>query len=122
MGVWKISHVIRTKSIYDPKETDDGKRVLVTRYYPRGVGRDHFDVWLRDLAPSAKLLKLYRDGEMTIPEYSAEYQLEISEENARQAIHELSMYAEAGNVTLLCYEPEGEFCHRHILKRVVQSV
>jgi uncharacterized protein YeaO (DUF488 family) len=30
--------VIKTKSIYEPsEENDDGIRVLVTRFYPRGI-------------------------------------------------------------------------------------
>jgi hypothetical protein len=24
-------------------------------------------------------------------------------------------------VTLLCYEPEGEFCHRHLLKGYLEN-
>ena len=36
---------------------EDGVRVLIMRYWPCGVRRDRFDVWLRQLAPSAELLK-----------------------------------------------------------------
>lgn len=51
---------IKTKSIYAPAETSDGRRILVTRYHPRGVKRTRYDEWDRSLAPSARLLKKYR--------------------------------------------------------------
>ena len=35
----------------------DGTRILVMRFWPRGVRKSHFDEWHRDLAPSAELLK-----------------------------------------------------------------
>jgi uncharacterized protein YeaO (DUF488 family) len=50
--------VIKTKSIYEPdEENNDGIRVLITRYYPRGVRKDKFDCWIRELSPSRDLLK-----------------------------------------------------------------
>ena len=52
--------MIRTASIYGRRPA--GTRVLVTRYWPRGFSRGDFDVWMRDLAPSATLLKRYRAG------------------------------------------------------------
>ena len=38
-----MSEMIRTKSIYDPKEESDGIRILITRYWPRGIKKEHFD-------------------------------------------------------------------------------
>ena len=35
--------MIRTKSIYDPKEENDGIRILITRYWPRGIKKEYFD-------------------------------------------------------------------------------
>ena len=46
--------MIRVKRILDQRETSDGVRVLVTRYWPRGVRKEHFDCWMRELAPSAE--------------------------------------------------------------------
>jgi len=44
--------LIKTKSIYDKKELSDGTRILITRYYPRGIGKEKFDRWYRELSPS----------------------------------------------------------------------
>ena len=113
--------MLLTKSIYDPKETHDGTRVLVTRYYPRGVKREHFDDWMQELAPSNTLLKLYKQGRITSKDFTIQYQIEISNEDAQQAMFKLKQDSNVKNVTILCYEPEGKFCHRCILKKVVLS-
>jgi len=56
--------MIKTKSIYKTSDEQDGLRVLITRFYPRGVKKEHFDVWIRDLAPSQALLKRYKNSEI----------------------------------------------------------
>ena len=56
--------MIRTKSIYAPTDQEDGLRILITRFYPRGVRRERYDVWIRSLAPSADLLKRYKNTEI----------------------------------------------------------
>ena len=52
---------IKTKRWNDPVEPDDGYRVLVCRYRPRGVRKEAetWDVWSPHLAPSRELLADY---------------------------------------------------------------
>ena len=111
--------MLKTKSIYDPAGPDDGQRMLVTRFYPRGVKRGHFDGWLRELAPTSKLLQVYKRGRMTEEEYRAQYLIEMDNDHARRTLLKLKQETRTKNVTLLCYEPEGMFCHRHIIKKLV---
>jgi uncharacterized protein YeaO (DUF488 family) len=54
--------LIKTKAIYNKKENSDGTRILITRFYPRGIRKENFDRWYRDLSPSKTLLKNYKDG------------------------------------------------------------
>ena len=59
--------VIKTKSIYEPsEENDDGIRVLITRFYPRGIKKKKFDCWIRELSPSGDLLNNYQQANVTI--------------------------------------------------------
>ena len=44
--------VLKTKSIYKPKEQGDGKRILVSRLHPRGIKKSQYDTWLKELSPS----------------------------------------------------------------------
>lgn len=112
--------MLKTKPIYAPAEPSDGRRVLVTRYYPRGVKRGHFDEWIRELAPGADLLRHYKQHRISHQEYAHEYLIQIDNDRARQALHKIKQDADTGNVTLLCYEPDGQFCHRCILKKLIR--
>src|SRR5215208_6523645 len=39
-----------------------GTRILITRYWPRGIKKEKFDKWYKDLSPSKNLLKDYKKG------------------------------------------------------------
>ncbi|MDO8426868.1 MAG: DUF488 family protein [Deltaproteobacteria bacterium] len=54
--------LVKTKSIYDPPTKDDGLRVLVTRYWPRGVKKEEQDFWLRGMGPIPELIKAWKSG------------------------------------------------------------
>jgi uncharacterized protein YeaO (DUF488 family) len=69
--------VIKTKSIYEPDEKDDGIRVLITRYYPRGIGKCKFDCWSKELSPSGNLLKNYRRDSYNWEEFKSAFLSEM---------------------------------------------
>lgn len=111
--------MIFTKSIYDVESEDDGLRVLVTRFWPRGIKKDRISVWIRDLAPSAQLLKSYNDGRVSWATFVICFKNELwDNRKAREAISDLATRSRNGNVTLLCYEREGP-CHRFVLKEMI---
>jgi uncharacterized protein YeaO (DUF488 family) len=53
---------IRTKRVWDPHEPSDGARFLVEGRWPPGVRRDSLRIvlWVREAAPSRKLMKWFR--------------------------------------------------------------
>lgn len=110
---------VRTKSVYAPKERGDGIRVLVTRFYPRGVKKDHFDRWCRDLAPGAQLLREYRGGFAGREAFCAAFRGQLRGGSAASAMAGLRAESRRRPVTLLCYEPSGAFCHRHLLREIL---
>ena len=114
--------MIRTKSIYAPREASDGFRVLVTRHYPRGVKKSRFDVWYRDLAPSADLLKSYRSGAIQWDAFMHRYKSEIDGLWSLGIINWLHLLSAKHDITLLCYEGDGEPCHRHILREAIADL
>jgi uncharacterized protein YeaO (DUF488 family) len=109
---------VSTKSIYDAKNKEDGLRVLITRYYPRGVKRDRFDLWLKGASPTIDLLKAYRSGSIDWSEFRKRFSKQLNgEAESKMAIKELlDLAKKRKNVTLLCYEREGQNCHRQIVK------
>ena len=99
-------------------------RLLITRYYPRGVKKDRFDKWVRDLSPKPDLLKEYRAGSIDWPEFVKrfKFQLKTSEESIAAMKEILEISRKRKNITLLCYEREGENCHRHTVKERLDSL
>ena len=114
---------IRTKSIYGEKESSDGTRVLVSRYYPRGIKKSHFDIWMRHASPEIALLKEYKGGSISWDELSKRFRKQLrASEKSKEAIEQLVDLSENNDViTLLCFEKDGENCHRNIVKSIVES-
>ncbi len=113
---------LRTKSIYEPVEEEDGLRVLITRFYPRGVKKDRFDEWVQVLSPSPELLFSYRDGKKDWEGFRMSFITELSDNvDSLEAIQALNEASKTENVTLLCYERSGNPCHRHLVRDIVET-
>ena len=110
-----------TKSIYEPREQRDGARVLIMRLYPRGVKRDRFDRWVRELSPSLNLLRAYRKKEKNWDVFRREFIEELrSNPDSLEALKELRRESRNRTVTILCHERSGMPCHRYIVAELVK--
>jgi uncharacterized protein YeaO (DUF488 family) len=113
---------VKTKSIYDPAELEDGVRVLITRYYPRGVKRDRFQRRIIALSPSRGLLSSYRHGEKGWDQFSTAFLSELrANPESLEAIRSLHALSQVQDVTLLCYERAGAPCHRYLVRDLVAA-
>ena len=118
---------IKTRRWNDPPEPDEGFRLLVTRYRPRGVSKqdETWDAWEPDLGPSKELhAAVYGKGVTPIPweTYRRRYLLEMRGQT--QKIADLARRLSSGErITLLCSshcERESR-CHRSILKELIET-
>lgn len=112
-------------------EPEDGTRLLTMRYWPRGVPKDRFDTWFRELAPSASLLKRTRDESDRTKSMNIEndqqrnfwvqdYIDEMAEQ--RPLIHDIRRQHDAGKTfTLLCACHNSDSCHRSVLKDLIEN-
>lgn len=111
--------MIRHASIHEAKERadEDGLRVLVMRYWPRGVRKERIDMWLKDAGPSRELLRAYTRAGLPWDEFEGRYRLEMLEERSDVLERLHGLEREHGVLTLLCHEriPPAEHCHREIL-------
>ena len=103
-----------------PRGKDEGPRLGTVRRPPRGVSKqdyaklDYYDVWLPELAPSAKLIQ-------TAPadwkRFSKRYRLEMRErEHLLEALARLS---HGSNFAVGCYCQDEKRCHRLILRQLL---
>jgi uncharacterized protein YeaO (DUF488 family) len=118
-------HPIKTKRWNDPVEPDDGTRLLVCRYRPRGVSKakETWDAWMPELGPSRELHADYY-GKHGAPidwdEYRERYLTEMQRQEG--AIAALAARAKGGEtLTLLCSSActDPDRCHRTLLKQLI---
>ena len=114
--------VVKTKSIFKPKEDNDGLRILITRFYPRGLKKGHFDLWIRELSPSIDLLMAYKNGNYNWNIFKDTFLYEIANNiNSLEmvyALHEQSIY---DDITLLCFEKDNKPCHRYFVRDIIET-
>ena len=119
---------IKTKRWDDPREDDDGFRVLVCRYRPRGLPKSEetWDAWEPDLGPTKELhAAAYGKGGVPLnwPLYRSSYLKEMRRQ--QEKITELAKRSQAGEtVTLLCSSSctRESRCHRSLLKELIEAV
>jgi uncharacterized protein YeaO (DUF488 family) len=118
---------IHTRRWNDPAGPDEGHRLLVTRYRPRGVAKadETWDAWEPKLGPSKELHReVYTDASSPIPwpQYRRQY---IAEQRANKPlIADLAKRVAAGEtITLLCSSActRESRCHRSILKELIET-
>lgn len=101
---------IRTKRIYEPASREDGARILVDRLWPRGITREvaEIDLWLRNIAPTAELLRWFDHKPERWGEFRRRYFAELS---ISPAVEQLRKTAFKKRVTLLYASGEPQFNH-----------
>ena len=114
-----IGNNIHLKRIYDRPSPDDGRRVLITRYWPRGVPKSAVDEYTTKVAPSRELLREFKHEGLTWESYVPRYLEEMSAEEAQSAISGLAKLASSGTITLMCICPDEDRCHRSLLRKLI---
>lgn len=119
---------VRTKRWNEPVVSEDGLRILVCRYRPRGVPASEatWSAWCPALAPSKGLhADAYGKGEsapLAFEEYERRY---LAEMKAQQFwIDGFAKNVVAGEtITLLCSSAcvDEARCHRSLLKRLIEE-
>ena len=118
---------IKTRRWNDAPEPDDGLRILVSRYRPRGLRKDDetWDVWLKDLGPSVDLhAAAYGKAGEALPwaAYARRYLEEMADQT--ELLASLRARAEEGEtLTLLCSSAceDPDRCHRTLLKLLLEQ-
>jgi uncharacterized protein YeaO (DUF488 family) len=118
---------IKTKRWNDPHDSDDGFRLLICRYRPRGVRKENetWDGWKSNLGPSRKLHADFygkHGPPITWAEYRTNYLKEMKDQ--RESIEELAqMNADGKTITLLCSSAceDATHCHRTLLQQLIEE-
>lgn len=119
---------IKTRRWNDPAEDDDGLRLLICRYRPRGLRKqdETWDQWDKNLGPSKELHAAYYGkhglGPIGWDEYRRRYMKEMEEQQERiQALAD--RVAKGETITLLCASAceDESHCHRSLLRKLIKA-
>lgn len=118
---------VRTKRWNDPVEPDDGFRLLICRYRPRGVPKasEPWDASCPALAPSAELHAAFygkTGAPISFEEYKRRFLAEMA--GARYWIRSFAERVSAGErLTLLCSSAcsDEALCHRTLVKDLIEA-
>jgi len=116
----KLKHIsIHTKSVYSPAEPTDGRRVLTTQYWPRGISKRAVHEYVNNLGPSRDLLRGFKKGEINWETYKLRYLQEMQGENPTKEIRRLANLVQRETVTILCVCKDESKCHRRLLRDLI---
>src|SRR5437870_10363333 len=118
---------IKQKRWNDPREPDDGLRVLICRYRPRALPKrdETWDAWMKELGPSRELHADFygkRGPPIGLEEDTRRYLKEMESQGDR--IQELANRVAAGEtITLLCSSAcvDPSHCHRTLLRGLIEA-
>jgi uncharacterized protein YeaO (DUF488 family) len=113
---------IRIVRLGSPRAANEGLRLGTVRRPPRGVRksdyarRDYYDVWLPDLAPSAKLVA---QAQKNWVGFAKAYRREMKAPAAERLIGLLAALSGHADFSVGCYCENPERCHRSILRELL---
>jgi uncharacterized protein YeaO (DUF488 family) len=139
-----MANSIKIKSLKEQTEESDGLRILIARYRPRYLPKykENWEQWWKDLAPSRCLWKDYlKDKKIDWAEYVRRFVLEIKnnpeavealwtlastpdndDEGCHQQHNKYCLSAKYETVTLLCHCIDDKYCHRSLVKAMIEEL
>lgn len=119
---------VRIVRLGAPRARAEGLRLGTVRRLPRGVrktdyaGRDYFDQWFPELAPSATLFAWARSDAWTDKRwerYAKNYRREMQRPGPQRLLKVLAQLSHQANFSVGCYCEREDRCHRSILRELL---
>ena len=119
---------IRIVRLGSARAAREGLRLGTVRRPPRGVRkadyarRDYYDLWLPDLAPSAKMVSWALSQPWTDErwkKYVRNYRREMKAPAAQRLLALLAALSRAADFSLGCYCENEQRCHRSVLREML---
>lgn len=115
----KVARNVRTKRVYDEPDPSDGRRIIITRYWPRGIARTAAHEYDNKVSPSKELVQAFKHEGMSWPDYKRRFLAEMKEEPAASEIKRLAHLSSEKPITLLCMCEDDARCHRSLVRQLI---
>lgn len=114
-------HSVRLARVFDYTADPQAHSVLVDRLWPRGLSRTDapFEIWLKDVAPSAELRRWYGHISDRYTDFADRYRKELYDDPARHAIERLQTLAGNRDLVLLTSAKDTERCAAAVLRELL---
>ncbi len=92
---------VKIKRAYEKPVSEDGKRILVDRLWPRGLTKEkaNIDLWLKEIAPTTELRKWFGHDPGKWEEFKKRYRKELTKNDEQVSL--LNEQHKKGVVTLV---------------------
>lgn len=128
--------MLKTRSVWSEPSTDDGLRILATRFRGRGLPTSRYDAWMPSLGPSEQLLRAAQAGEIDWKTFTKRYREElfmdgpiddrsetIKNHGQKSTLRLIKALSAKQNVTLMCHcDEDATECHRFLLQKEIQKL
>jgi uncharacterized protein YeaO (DUF488 family) len=120
---------IRVVQLGSKRAKGEGVRLGTVRRPPRGVPkaefakRDYYDVWLPELSPSEKLVKLglSATSDQKWNAFVRGYRREMSLPQAAHLLDALAALSQSTDFAVGCYCEDEARCHRSVLRELLRQ-
>ena len=116
-----LSVNVQIKRVYEEPSTNDGKRILIDRLWPRGLTKEKakVDLWLKDIAPSTELRQWFGHDPSKWNEFKKRYHDELKKNH--EIIVKLIEQLKTGKVTLVYGAKDEEHNDAVVLKEYLEK-
>lgn len=114
---------VYVKRAYEKASPEDGIRILVDRYWPRGIKKEdlQLDDWMKELAPSNELRKWFAHDPEKFPEFEERYTKELEGMKQKQKLEQLrGLLKEDKRITLLFGARNEQHNQAVVLKKLLR--
>jgi len=116
--------MIKIKRVYDAAEESDGLRVLVDKFWPRGMKKSDipYDLWVKTVGPSDSLRKMFhQDPEKHWNAFAQQYAKELEQSAEFLSFANNLKELNPPTITLLFAFKNTEKNHAYVLKDALEK-
>ena len=113
--------MLKTKSIYEKPEKDDGQRIFVSSYWPKDVPAPRIDIWYPELGSPLELIRNWPGNKFDWAYFVQDYRKRLTAPRPRRIMRTIAAEAQEQTITLICQARDERRSHRRLLKQVIEE-
>lgn len=122
--------MLKTKCIKADRDNADGRRISIMSRHTLADGvtpdpeitDDLYDEWWQELGPPPALIGAYYRRGMKWSDFESGYRAHLAQPEVAARLGRVAILSLREDITLLCLEPEPDYCHRRLVAEACQSL